>query len=339
MTEPDLSYITEDLRYLAKPIEMFTRDPFNARSHGAKNKQAIAGSLDEFTQRTPIVVRRDGMVIEKGNGTWEQAVALGWTHIAAVVCDDDTDRAAAYALADNRSGDLATWAEDNLNATLRRLKTTFSIPLDKLGFSAADVAKRLTAKVPSADPKAMVQGFDAKDRTIIEGMAGFRTAQNRTAPSKPMSYYASNGLLRGAVLDFGCGRDVLPDGVVAARYDPAYQPDFAPLAEQYDTITLNYVLNVIPLEAHRAQMLLAVRALLKPEGRLLIAVYQKADQDTKSTAGYQSGWSAEEWEGLIGLWYEGSRLPPAAGFLGWECQAIETAAPAPGQQGMFAGLE
>jgi len=335
-----LDYIHPQLRSLAVPIEMVKPDPANARQHGKKNKLAIAGSLGEFQQRKPIVVRRATMMIEAGNGTWEQGRALGWTHIAAVICDDDEARAAAYALADNRTSDLSAWAKDNLAATLRKLQTA-KLPLDKLGFTGEDVAKRLAAKPPSADPNEMLQRFDAKDRGIMEGMAGFRTAQNRGATSAPMAYYLEQGLLRGKVLDFGCGRDVPPSGLQLARYDPAYQPDLTVLADQYDTITINYVLNVVPLEAHRAQVLLAARALLKPGGRVLIAVYRKGEQDSKTSAGYQCGWSPEQWEDLIGRWYEGERVPSSAGFLGWVCwpAMMVGVEQEPQESGMFGGFE
>jgi len=332
---PDLSYIHPQLRGLAVPIDSVVPDPANARLHGKKNKQAIAGSLGEFQQRKPIVVRKEGMVIEAGNGTWEQGRALGWSHIAAVICDDDEARAAAYALADNRTTDLSKWSKDNLAATLRRLASS-PIPLDKLGFTAEDVAKRLAAKPPTTDPNELMQRFDAKDRTIMEGMAGFRTAQNRAATSAPMAYYAANAMLRGDVLDFGCGRDVPPQGIAMDRYDPAYQPDLAALTKQYDTIVCSYVLNVIPLVAHRVQVLLALRALLKPGGRLLLAVYRKDEQDTKSTAGYQCGWSAEEWEGLIGRWFFPIRAPAEGRFLGWNCTAVAAVRTA---DGMFAGFK
>jgi hypothetical protein len=345
--EPDLSYITPDLRYLAQPIDAFTPDPANARLHGKKNKATINGSLAEFTQRTPIVVRRNGMVISKGNGTWEQARALGWTHIAAVICDDDEARAAAYALADNRSGELSKWSKDNLAATLRKLSET-KLDLSKLGFSQEDVARRLNAQPPDlSDPREILNGFSEADQQIIEGMAGFRTAMARPTPSVPMSYYASAGLLIGDVLDYGCGRDIPPPGVNLSRWDPAYVPDLRALERTYDTITLNYVLNVIPLEAHRAQVLLSLRTLLRPGGRVLIAVYRKDEKDTKSGAGYQCGWSQGEWEDLIGRWYEGERVPTSAGFMGWVCQPYDLAqnqgeptAVLPGQQqsAMFKGF-
>jgi hypothetical protein len=317
--QPDLSYITPDLRYLAKPIDQFVPDPANARTHGRKNKRAISGSLEEFTQRTPIVVRRDGMVISKGNGTWEQARALGWTHIAAVVCDDDEARAAAYALADNRSGDLSKWSKDNLAATLRKLRDA-QVPLARIGFTPEDVEKRLSAQVPGAsDPSEMLARFSPEDRALLEGMAGYRTAQARVGPSVPMAWFKTGGYLRGKILDYGCGRDVPPSSVDLARYDPAYFPDLDVLTKQYDTITLNYVLNVIPLEAHRVQVLLSLRALLKPGGMVLVSVYRKGDQDTRSTAGYQCGWSPDQWERFLARWYEVERVPSSAGFLGWRC--------------------
>lgn len=335
-----LAYIHPQLRSLAIPINSVKPDPANARQHGAKNKLAISGSLSEFQQRKPIVVRQSTMMIEAGNGTWEQGRALGWTHIAAVICDDDDARAAAYALADNRTSDLSAWAKDNLASTLRTLRAS-KVPLDKLGFFSQDVAKRLAAKPPTADPNEMLRRFDIKDRAIMEGMAGFRTAQNRASTSVPMTYYREQGLLRGDVLDFGCGRDVPPVGVQIARYDPAYQPDLDALSRPYNTITLNYVLNVIPLEAHRAQVLLALRPLLAPGGQLLIAVYRKSEQDSKSASGYQCGWSPEEWEDLIGRWYEGERIPSSAGFLGWVCRPAPMVGMkrAPQESGMFAGFE
>ena len=96
------------------PISKLTLDPNNARKHSEKNLRAIAASLEKFGQRKPIVVHR-GVVIA-GNGTVEAAKSLGWTDIsiAAVPDEWDTDTAKAYALADNRSAELAEWDESEL---------------------------------------------------------------------------------------------------------------------------------------------------------------------------------------------------------------------------------
>ena len=97
-------------------IESLKLDPNNARKHSRHNLDAIAASLNKFGQRKPIVVH-NGVVIA-GNGTLEAAKTLGWKEIAVSVCpaDWDADTAKAYALADNRSSELAEW-DDAILAT------------------------------------------------------------------------------------------------------------------------------------------------------------------------------------------------------------------------------
>jgi len=115
-------------------IGNLTPDPANARSHDEKNLRAIEASLREFGQRKPKVVTADGVVVA-GNGTIEAAKRLGWKEIDIVrVPEDwDSDRIKAYALADNRTAELASWETEVLNAQLQELKLT-SIPLAELGF-------------------------------------------------------------------------------------------------------------------------------------------------------------------------------------------------------------
>lgn len=114
----DLSYIIEALRPLAVPIDSVVLDPANAMGHPGENLEAIRGSLAKYGQRKPIVVNRNGNVIEAGNGTWKAAKALGWTHIAAVFVDDDPLTATGYAIADNRTAQLAEWDLETLRRTL-----------------------------------------------------------------------------------------------------------------------------------------------------------------------------------------------------------------------------
>jgi hypothetical protein len=85
-------------------------DPNNARKHDNTNLEAIAGSLTQFGQRKPIVITKDNTVVA-GNGTLTAAKTLGWTEIDVVrVPEDwDQDRIKAFALADNRTAELAEW--------------------------------------------------------------------------------------------------------------------------------------------------------------------------------------------------------------------------------------
>jgi len=92
------------------PIDALTLDPRNARKHGRRNLDAIKGSLEQFGQRRPLVVRQDGQVIA-GNGTLVAMLDLRWTEVAItrVPAGWTDDQVRAYALADNRTAELAEW--------------------------------------------------------------------------------------------------------------------------------------------------------------------------------------------------------------------------------------
>lgn len=96
-------------------------DPSNVRKHGRKNLDAIKASLRKFGQQKPIVVDAKGIVIA-GNGTMTAAQELGWTEIAAYRTTLTGVEATAFAIADNRSAELAEWEEDKLNAVLKSLQ-------------------------------------------------------------------------------------------------------------------------------------------------------------------------------------------------------------------------
>jgi DNA modification methylase len=103
-------------------ISDLTLDPRNARLHSQKNLDAIKASLTKFGQRKPIVVTHEGFVLA-GNGTMEAAKSLGWDHIDVTTtpADWDLDTARAYALADNRTAELAEWDENVLAKQLLEL--------------------------------------------------------------------------------------------------------------------------------------------------------------------------------------------------------------------------
>jgi len=107
-------YIAEPIRHLAIPLASLNFDPANARKHDQRNLDAIKSSLAKFGQRTPVVVQREGMVVRAGNGRLAAAKALGWDQIAAIVLDDDNATASQFAIADNRTAELAEWDNETL---------------------------------------------------------------------------------------------------------------------------------------------------------------------------------------------------------------------------------
>jgi len=99
-----------NLRLESVLISSLSLDPTNARRHDSKNLASIEGSLRLFGQRKPIVVTGANVVVA-GNGTLEAAKSLGWSEIDVVRVPNDwtAEQVKAYALADNRTAELAEW--------------------------------------------------------------------------------------------------------------------------------------------------------------------------------------------------------------------------------------
>jgi ParB-like chromosome segregation protein Spo0J len=117
-------------------ISDLSLDPANVRKHDRKNIDAIKASLRKFGQQKPIVVDAKGIVIA-GNGTMTAAQELGWTDIAAVRTELVGVEATAFAIADNRSAELAEW-DDKLTEVLKSLQDA-DVNLEQLGFTSDDV--------------------------------------------------------------------------------------------------------------------------------------------------------------------------------------------------------
>jgi DNA modification methylase len=123
-----------ELRIETVNINSLTPDPANARKHDGKNLKAIASSLEKFGQRKPIVVTPDSIVVA-GNGTLEAAKSLGWTEIAVARTPIGWtwDQIKAFALADNRTAELAEWDDKVLADQLLELDAN-GWELEELGF-------------------------------------------------------------------------------------------------------------------------------------------------------------------------------------------------------------
>ena len=96
-------------------------DPANARKHSARNLETIQKSLTQFGQRKPIVVWRDTVIA--GNGTLRAATDLGWADVEITRVPDDwtKEQITSYAVADNRTSDLASWDDEALLNILAEL--------------------------------------------------------------------------------------------------------------------------------------------------------------------------------------------------------------------------
>jgi ParB-like chromosome segregation protein Spo0J len=135
-------------------------DPANARHHDQANIAAISGSLEKFGQRKPIVVDRTNTVVA-GNGTLQAAIALGWAEIYAVRIPEQWTavETKAFALADNRTAELADWNHEILADTLSELEE-FDFEIEAIGFEIP--------KHPTGDEWASAFDATASDRKDVQ---------------------------------------------------------------------------------------------------------------------------------------------------------------------------
>jgi ParB-like chromosome segregation protein Spo0J len=153
------------LRVARVPIGSVKPDPANAREHNPRNLGAIGESLKAFGQQKPIVVDRAGVVVA-GNGTLAAARALGWTEIDVAVTDLEGPAARAFALADNRIGELSMFDEGRLASALAGVPASL---LDATGFDAGDLAELADAVAPAeaSEAGARASSASAGERAVL----------------------------------------------------------------------------------------------------------------------------------------------------------------------------
>jgi hypothetical protein len=129
--------VPEQLADHLRPIDELVVLPGNPRQGDVG---AISQSLERFGQLKPIVVNDDGIILA-GNHTYLAAKALGWNEVAAVVATDLIDgEQAAFALADNRLSDLASYDDPALLEMLTHVVDSVG-DLDGTGYDLDDIAE------------------------------------------------------------------------------------------------------------------------------------------------------------------------------------------------------
>ena len=119
------------------PVNSISQDPANLRKHGERNIDAIVASLRKFGQQHPIVIDSKGIILS-GNGRYMAAVKLGWHEIEVVESSLTGSSATAYAIADNRTAELAEWDTTALAETLRALQSE-EFDTDAAGYSESEI--------------------------------------------------------------------------------------------------------------------------------------------------------------------------------------------------------
>ena len=96
-----------------------------------------------------------------------------------------------------------------------------------------------------------------------------RTAITRKKPSLRTRWLVKNDLIKGRVLDYGCGRGKDAETLKCEKYDPSWSPKLP--KGKFDTIICVYVLNVV-LEKMEKKILKDIKNRLKKGGKAYFAV-------------------------------------------------------------------
>ena len=100
----------------------------------------VAASLQRFGWRQPLVVKRSGEIVA-GNTRLKAAELLGMESVPVAWFDGGDLEAKAYAVADNRTAEYATWDLASLAEILKELREEDT--LDGVGYSDTDINELL----------------------------------------------------------------------------------------------------------------------------------------------------------------------------------------------------
>jgi 2-polyprenyl-3-methyl-5-hydroxy-6-metoxy-1,4-benzoquinol methylase len=118
----------------------------------------------------------------------------------------------------------------------------------------------------------------------IKGQRGFRFikelggAVRRETVSKTARFLDEHRLLRGRVLDYGCGFGFDADHFGWEAYDPHYRQKLP--KGLFDTIVCNHVANMLTRNS-RQELFRALQALLAPQGKAYVSVSRKIPRSGK----------------------------------------------------------
>jgi len=124
-------------------------DEKNARKHPDRNLQSIITSLKQFGQQKPIVIDAKNRIVA-GNGLYLAAKELGWAKIQAVRTELSGKALKSYAIADNRTAELAEWELPNLIESLEELQSENGL-FDACGFTQEELDQLLAEQNRATD--------------------------------------------------------------------------------------------------------------------------------------------------------------------------------------------
>lgn len=128
--------------------------PYEGAHHTEETIELLKTSITNYGITQPIILDKDKHIIA-GNAVYKAAKALGMEKIPCIIKDDLTDdEVAQYRIADNKTGEFASWNEDKLKKEISCLAKPedlqFAFDEDLMGMLKTDV---ITPPKVSKDPE------------------------------------------------------------------------------------------------------------------------------------------------------------------------------------------
>jgi DNA modification methylase len=148
--------------------------PRHARNHNKRQIEKLKKLIRHFGQVVPIVVDRDGVIID-GHAVWRAMQELGSGEIAAVVVANRTGpEIKALRLALNQIPRDTAWDDERLREELGEL-VNLSFDLDLTGFDAVEIDHLLEVDVPKLNVAEDGEQIAAPQRPAISAVGDIWT--------------------------------------------------------------------------------------------------------------------------------------------------------------------
>lgn len=133
-------------------IDELKLDPANPRVHNRKQIRRLARNIKALGFNVPILIDRDGNVIA-GHGRLMACRELGITEVPTICLEHLTPaQARAFAIADNRLTEIATWDDKLLAEQLRDLSLELDFSIELTGFEVGEIDLRIASLEEAPDP-------------------------------------------------------------------------------------------------------------------------------------------------------------------------------------------
>ena len=252
-------HVAPALADLLVPIASLKLDKANARKHSARNLDSIAESYRTFGQQKPIIYGPDRVVVA-GNGQLAAAQKLGWTHIAAVATNLTGPALRAFALADNRTAELAEWDDEALAKALAAIQNEDPLLVQAVGFSEAEIAELLGPKEGLTDPDAVP---DPPKKAITRLGDLWLLGDHRLLCGDSTKAEDTARLMNGAKTAL-----VFTDPPYGAAFDGSNRP--SEHSRQYDEILQNDESELDLVKAFASSAVEAMDSVLSPGGVIYV---------------------------------------------------------------------